>query len=167
MLYILAGVIFGSVLCYSFVKEFLEMRHGTKKALATAKDFVKNDHSLWQRILSIAGVAIGIFAAVYSSGAFDPAAKDDLTVALGIALALMFVGQYLAILYHASYWINDQSLITCGKLIRFKSVKSIRTKRSSFMKNFTVTTYSGDEILVSKKTALALQEKTGKKIAMQ
>lgn len=164
MLYILLGIALGAFLCFSFVKEYLEMRKNTNSYLANGKDYVKTDHSLLQRIISIIGVFIGLFAAVYSSGYFGAELKDDLTVALGLALILMFIGQYLASIYHSSYWMNESAMITAGKLLRFKSIKSIKAKQSLWVSSYTVTTYHGDEVAVPKKIAVALSEKCGKSI---
>lgn len=163
MIYIILGLGLGLVLCYTFIQDFLTMQKGTKKALING-NYSKNNHYYAMIIFNLIGVLIGILA-IYLS--VQPETKDNVTLALGTGLAMMFAGQCLPLFYTASFYYNENSIITCGKLIRFKSVKSIETKSAVFMKNYMVTTFNGDEILISKKTALYLEEKTGKKISIQ
>lgn len=159
MLYILIGAVFGGILCYSFVTDFLQMRKDTRQFLQNGKNFEKNDHSLILRVLSVLGGLVGLFSVVVGY-----VIKDDLNIALGIALVFMFIGQYLSVIYRSCYWANESSIITCGKLIRFKSVKAIKIRRSLFVKSYNVTTFNGEDIIVSKKTAMLLEEKSGKAI---
>lgn len=161
MIFIILGLGLGILLCYSFIQDFLTMKKGTEKALINGT-YSKNNHYYGLIIFNLIGILIGLLA-IYLS--IQPETKDNVTLALGIGLSLMFAGQCLPLFYTASYYYNENSIITCGKLIRFKSVKTIETKSAVFMKNFMVTTFNGDEILVSKKTALYLEEKTGKKIS--
>lgn len=159
MLYIIIGGLFGAFLCYTFVTEYLEMRKTTNQFIENGKDYQKNDHSLAMRLLSLGGAALGVFSAVVGISI-----KDDLNIALGIALTLMFIGQYFSLIYRSMYFYNESSVISAGKLIRFKSVRSITTSKSVFMKSFSINTFNGENIIVSKKTALFIAEKTGKSI---
>jgi len=162
MLYILLGIAFGVLICYGLVKDYLQMRSSTNRYLQNSKDYVRKDHSLITGLVDLIGIVAAIFTGLYGQGYFG-GTKDNLTTALSIALVFMFIGQYMTMRYRASWYENETSIITCGKLIRFKSVKKIEIS-SGMQKLYSVTTFNGENVQITKKTAEFLMEKTGIKL---
>ena len=154
MIYILIGTLLSTLLAYSLIKEYLDMRKKTIALVRQHNDYLFHNHSLSMQLLVLVAIAMGIATAIigFSTG-------DDLNVTLGIAVVILFIGQYFNSLYRTRFFCNDTSLITCGKLIRYKSVKKINTSRSLFQKRYTVQTFNGDQIVVSQKTADYLKTK--------
>lgn len=162
MFYILFGVAFGVLICYGLVKDYLQMRSSTNRYLENSKEYVRKDHSLISGLIDLAGIGVSIFTTLYGQGYFG-GTKDNLTTALSIALIFMFIGQYMTMRYRASWYENENSIITCGKLIRFKSVKKIEIS-NGMQKLYSVTTFNGENVQITKKTAEFLMEKTGIKL---
>ncbi len=160
MLYLLIGSALGSLLLFSFLKEYQRMLKETKKILLTRKDYQLNNHALGVQIVSVIGILLGIITAFIGE-----LTADQVSAALGIALTLIFVGQFFLLGYRNRYWSNEDSIVTSGKLIKFKSVKQIKKFRSLAASNYSIITFSGQDIMVSKKTALFLSDKTKKSIS--
>ncbi len=150
----------GSVLMIFFLKEYMKMKKETAVLLETKGTYDHNNHSNFPKIMSGMGVILGL-----SSIYLGYIENDELNLTLGIIIALMFVGQFFLVSFRSQYWFNEDSVISSGEYIRYKSIKSIKNSKAILMRNYTITTYSGQDIVVSKETALYLSEKLKKSIS--
>ncbi len=159
MIEMIIGLVFGSVLFVTFFLDYRSMKKNTKSLLQRHKDAQLVDTPKKTSILNGLGILLGLLTIILGYSL-----NDMLNLSLGIALVLMFSGQFLSLLYRNRYYMVEGGVITGGHHIKFKSVKTLRVQRVLLMKSYTLSTFNGQDMVLYKDVAEYLSQHTKKQI---
>ncbi len=118
------------------------------------KKFTKFDFSLFIKLLYIAFISLGIVSAIYGFmyDSFE-------TSAMGIVIALMFVGEFLNVKYKYVLYDSDDGFFTKGQFVRYKAIQDFQGIKYLSWAWIRVVTYSGEKITVSPKCYKLIRDK--------
>lgn len=153
MFIIIFATVIGSVMVWTKYKEASKCKTAVQNAITNRK-FEVFDYSKVVRILYILFILFGLASAGY--GIYT---QNDETIAMGIVISLLFVGEFLTVPYKYVLYYNNSQFIIKGEVLRLKSIKyfeRILNLKFAFVK---VIMLNGDKYPLSPKAYELLDKK--------
>ncbi|MEG0164705.1 hypothetical protein [Anaerorhabdus sp.] len=146
MFIILFASIIGLVMLGVKIKDYRDNKSNLQTALGGKKVEHYSFYTTFIILYSLF-VIIGFASAIF--GLF---VKDDTTTAMGIVIALLFLGELINAPLKYSLYYNDSMFIAKGKPIRYKSIQSFEKIKNIPFAYIKVVTTNGEKYPVSPKS---------------
>ncbi len=153
MFIILFTTVIGGVMVWTKYKEAAKCKEATQNAITNRK-FEVFDYSKVVRSLYILFILFGFVSAAY--GIYK---QNDETIAMGIIISLLFIGELLTVPYRYILYYNNSQFIIKGEVLRIKSInyfERILNMKFAFVK---VIMLNGDKYPISPKAYEILDRK--------
>ena len=143
MIIIIFSTLIGIAMFVSKYKEYRQGQLALDEANVKSK-FTKFDFSKKFMILYAIFAAFGLISALYGVQI-----KDEVTIAMGIVILFLFLGEFLICSQKFTLYYNDSAFFTKGTMVNYRSIdifEKIRNIKFAFVK---VRTVNGYKVAVS------------------
>lgn len=153
MFIVIFSILVSGVILFTKLKDVKPLRENVKQALENNK-FEKYDFSTWVKVIYIVFILGSIVALGYGF-----IIKDFDIVSIGIILIFIFVSELIMLPYRMVLYYNETHFIACGKVVRYKSIKTYEELKYVSFGFVRIVTLSDEKIPLSRKALAIVQEK--------
>lgn len=153
MFIVIFSVLVSGIILFTKLRDVKPLRENVKQALENNK-YEKYDFSTWVKVVYIVFILGSIVALGYGF-----AIKDYDIVSIGIILIFIFASELIMLPYRMVLYYNDTHFIACGKVTRYKSIKTFEELKYVSFGFVRIVTLSDEKLPLSRKACAIVKEK--------